>query len=300
MKTTNLVMLSFMFLCACGSPGPDSGDLASSPSAATDHVESENAAVPGDGTIVYAAPVGEGWELVTFDLSDPNPRQLTTLSQELGFPVWSPGGDRIAFVAMTAETADLMLLDVETGEISTLLADYNELADWDPSGERLLVGLETGLHFLDAATGETEPVETGSSADAYGRCARRTDLIAYESNRDGNPEIYVTHLESGETNRLTENVHLDEWPSPSPDGGFIAWASGTEEDKNLWVMRSDGSDKRQITEGVLFGDAFPEWSPDGSRILLTVNESGTFVLKLIDLASGEMTHLAAGAAPSWR
>jgi Tol biopolymer transport system component len=65
-------------------------------------------------------------------------------------------------------------------------------------------------------------------------------------------------------------------------------------------MRSDGSEKRQITSGMLFGDAFPEWSPDGSSILLTVNEHDTFVLKLIDLASSEITHLGEGAAPSWR
>ena len=51
---------------------------------------------------------------------------------------------------------------------------------------------------------------------------------------------------------------------------------------------------------MLFGDAFPEWSPDGTRILLTVSQDDTFVLKLIDLASGETTHLGEGAAASWR
>jgi TolB protein len=201
---------------------------------------------------------------------------------------------------MSERTADLMLLDVQTGETSVLLAGYNELADWDHHGERLLVGLEDGLHVLDVATGDTEPVDTGSTADAYGRWARKADLIAYESGRDGNPEIYVTHLSTGQTNRLTENADLDEWPSPSPDGSRIAWASGTEENKNLWVMRSDGTEKRQITSGLLFGDAFPEWSPDGTRILLTVNENDTFVLKLIDLATGEAQDLCEGAAPSWR
>jgi Tol biopolymer transport system component len=249
---------------------------------------------------VYAAPVGEAWELFTFNLADPDPWQLTSLSQELGFPVWSPSGDRIAFVAMSDHTADLMLLDVPTGETSILLAGYNELADWDHSGERLLVGLEGGLHILDVATGILEPVETGSTADAYGRWARKADLIAYESGRDGNPEIYVTHLDSGETSRLTDNADLDEWPSPSPDGSRVAWASGTEDDKNLWVMHSDGSNKKQITHGMLVGDAFPEWSPDGTKILLTVNQNDTFVLELIDLASGATTSLGEGTAPSWR
>jgi Tol biopolymer transport system component len=249
---------------------------------------------------VFAAPAGESYELFTCDLADPDSHQLTTLGRELGFPVWSPNGDRIAFIAMSEHTADLMVLDTRTGSTSILLAGYNELADWGPQGERLLVGLENGLHFLDIATGDLEAVETGSTADAYGRCARNADLIAYESGRDGNPEIYVTFLDTGETTRLTENSDLDEWPSPSRDGGRIAWASGTEEDKNLWVMNSDGSEKRQITEDLLLGDAFPEWSPDGSRILFTANEADGFVLKLLDLATGEITDLGAGTAPSWR
>jgi Tol biopolymer transport system component len=289
MKNSGVVLLSFLVALACGSPAPEPTGTATNPT-----VESR-----GD-TIVFAAPVTDAWELFTFELSDPSPQQLTSLGQDLGFPVWSPAGDRIAFIAMSERTADLMVLDVQTGDTSILLAGYNELADWDRQGERLLVGLEEGLHFLDVATGDLEPIETGSAADAYGRCARDADLIAYESGRDGNPEVYVTHLDTGDTARLTENTVLDEWPSPSPDGTFVAWASGTEEDKNLWVMRSNGSEKRQITSGMLFGDAFPEWSPDGSSILLTVNENDTFVLKLIDLASGGMTHLGEGAAPSWR
>jgi len=66
------------------------------------------------------------------------------------------------------------------------------------------------------------------------------------------------------------------------------------------VMRSEGSDKHQITRDLLLGDAFPEWSPDGDRIIFTANENGEFVLKLIDVANGEITDLGPGTAPSWK
>jgi len=65
-------------------------------------------------------------------------------------------------------------------------------------------------------------------------------------------------------------------------------------------MSADGSDKRQVTQGLLFGDACPEWSPDGSQIILTVREADQFVLKLVDLAGGEVTHIGVGAGASWR
>jgi len=298
-KTASFSLLSVLVLFGCGSPGADM-DATPPAESAVETTLSTPFSVPAEHNLVFAAPTGESYELFTCDLADPVPHQLTSLSGELGFPVWSPSGDRIAFIAMTEENADLMLLDTQNGETSTLLAGYNELADWDRQGERLLVGLEEGLHFLEVASGTVTPVDTGSTADAYGRCARNADLIAYESGRDGNPEIYVTHLDSGETTRLTENSDLDEWPSPSRDGVWIAWASGTEEDKNLWVMRSDGSDKHQITRDLLLGDAFPEWSPDGDRIIFTANENGEFVLKLIDVANGEITDLGPGTAPSWK
>ena len=300
MNRAAALFLTALTLSACGTPEPE----AASDSAVTDPAPSTpsvgETASPADFAIVFASEVDGGAELFALDPSDQSRHQLTSLDKYLGFPVWSPTGEHIAFVAMEEETADLMLLDVETGDTSVLLAGYSELADWAPDGSGLLVGLEEGLHFLDLATGETEPVETGSDADAYGRWARKANLIAYESTRDSNPEIYVTDLDTGATTRLTENTHLDEWPSPSPDGTRVAWASGTEEDKNLWIMNSDGTQKRKITEGQLFGDAFPEWSPDGTQILLTVNRDDIFVLELIDLESGAVTQLGEGAAPSWR
>ena len=50
----------------------------------------------------------------------------------------------------------------------------------------------------------------------------------------------------------------------------------------------------------MFGDAFPEWSPDGSQILLTVRENDQFMLNLIELVSGDATHIGEGAGASWR
>lgn len=254
-------------------------------------------------SIVFAAPVGEHSEIFGLDPATGERTQITSLGRFSEFPVWAPTGDHIAFFAMTEESADLMLLDLVSGETSTVISDYSELADWGPGAEYLLItrgGEAGGLHTYDMVTGEEDRIETGSTADAYARWARQAPVIAYESTRDGNPEIYVTWLETGKTSRLTENEHLDEWPSPSPDGEWIAWAAGAEEDKNLWVMRSDGSAKRQITTGLLFGDAFPEWSPDGEWIVLTVNENDTSVLKLIDPLSGAVTDLGPGAAASWR
>jgi len=63
-------------------------------------------------------------------------------------------------------------------------------------------------------------------------------------------------------------------PIYSPDGNKISYISGTGYEniyskavREIWVMDSDGSNKKQITSG--YSDSYPAWSPDGSKILFT-------------------------------
>ena len=261
-------------------------------------------ATVGEPDIVYAGPTDDASEVFSWNISGLIPQQLTSLGGYVAFPVWSPDGNRVLFVAMNEDSANVMILDTESGESSVALANNGNPADWGPRGERILVTKDDangrGLYLIIVATGAEERVDTGSTSDAYARWGRDGAAVVYESSRNDNPEIYLTNPDSGDTRRLTENCYLDEWPSLSRDGSQVAWASGTEEDKNLWVMNVDGSQKRQITESMMFGDAFPEWSPDGSQILLTVRENGQFMLKLIDLVSGQVTHIGEGAGASWK
>ena len=274
-----------LILVACAGGNTPTGELPAEGA-------SEPTATMGKPEIVYASPTGNASEVFSSNISGLVPQQLTSLGGHVAFPVWSPDGNRVLFVAMNEDSANVMILDTESGESSVALANNGNPADWGPRGEQILVTKDDvngrGLYLIIVATGAEERIDTGSTSDAY------------ESGRDGNPEIYLTNPESGETRRLTENNHLDEWPSLSRDSSQVAWASGTEEDKNLWVMNVDGSQKRQITGSMMFGDAFPEWSPDGSQILLTVRENGQFMLKLIELISGEATHIGEGAGASWK
>jgi Tol biopolymer transport system component len=287
------LMLTMLTIACAGGPNPPAEDPSQ-----------EDAASP-DYEVIFTGRVGDTSEIFGMNVSGGIRQQLTTLTGFADFPVWSPDGDNILFLAMGDETSDLTVMDAATGEMSVVVAGNSNPADWGPTGERILItaGVEEGgrgLFIVDVRDGSMERVSTGSSEDAYARWSPAGDAVTYESGRDGNPEIYWTSLETGETLRLTENQLLDEWPSFSPDGSRIAWASGGEEDKNLWIMRADGTDKQQVTTGLMFGDAFPEWSSDGRQILLTVREGDQFVLQLIDIETGEATHLGPGTAPSWR
>lgn len=56
-------------------------------------------------------------------------------------------------------------------------------------------------------------------------------------------------------------------------GGLIVWSSSREENHDLYTMKTDGSDVKQITKGDQV-DWFPRFSPDGTKVLFCRSKSG--------------------------
>jgi Tol biopolymer transport system component len=100
--------------------------------------------------------------------------------------------------------------------------------------------------------------------------------IAFVSDRDGNPEIYVInadpstgsgHSGSGVT-RLTNNPAEDRCPSWSPDGSRITFDSDRDGNREIYVMNADpsagsghsGSGQTNLTNSPA-PDAWPSWGP---------------------------------------
>lgn len=99
-------------------------------------------------------------------------------------------------------------------------------------------------------------------------------LIAFDSDRDDNREIYVMEPDGGNPLNLT-NHPADDWsPAWSPDGSRIAFVSDRENDHGsvqcIYVMNADGSDAHELIED--YYNDHPDWSPDGKRITFTSRE----------------------------
>jgi Tol biopolymer transport system component len=119
--------------------------------------------------------------------------------------------------------------------------------------------------------------------------------IAFTSDRDGHAEIYVMNADGGHLRRLTNTPYdptraedgagsntcgdkldngndtvtddsdpdcfaLNEYPTWSPDGQWIAFHSDRDGDFEIYIVRPDGSDLRQLTDNDA-NDMYPSWSP---------------------------------------
>jgi len=69
--------------------------------------------------------------------------------------------------------------------------------------------------------------------------------------------------------KLTTNPWPDRYPSWSPDGSKIIWTAWSNEwNRALWIMDSDGSNKRKLSDGInVPGQA--RFSPDGKKIVFS-------------------------------
>ncbi len=94
----------------------------------------------------------------------------------------------------------------------------------------------------------------------------RGGMIAFQSNRDGNFEIYTMTAAGTDQRRLTENPANDIAPAWSPDGSRIAFASDRDGTWDIYTMRPDGSECAQLTKEAGTNTA-PSWTPGGDRIL---------------------------------
>ena len=260
---------------------------------------------PQNFDVVFVRYTDAGSDLFLLDSSDNSFRQLTTTPASEEFPIWSPDGSKIAFLAVHGGEISLQVMDMVTETVSLSITDIANPVSWSGDSDFLVTtkheGESRGLWTYSLVDGLQAPVSTGASGDAYATWSPTAERLAFESTRDGNPEIYAANVDGSDIARLTENDVLDEWPQWSNDGQYIAYASGVEGDKDVWVMRADGSDRRQLTQGLLFGDAYPSWSPDDSSLMITVSSAGgEMMLVEVDLASGATRELLSGAAADWR
>lgn len=95
--------------------------------------------------------------------------------------------------------------------------------------------------------------------------------LAFGASVDGNFDIYSVLPGGQAAQRLTDQPGFDACPAYSPDGKWIAYCAGGP-GFDIWVMRQDGSDKRQVT--ALGSATFPDFSPDGQRLAFMASGAG--------------------------
>jgi len=120
--------------------------------------------------------------------------------------------------------------------------------------------------------------------------------VAFLTNISGTPQAWVVPSAGGWPDQLTaidDPVQDLAW---SPDGRWIALdiAPGGGLNRQIWVVRPDGSGLRRLTEGGKENNWLGPWMPDSKAIVIASNrrDPASMDTWLLDAASGSMTLIA--------
>jgi dipeptidyl aminopeptidase/acylaminoacyl peptidase len=155
-----------------------------------------------------------------------------------------------------------------------------------------LVSAQTDRSSSDLAERVARMARIGSvTSPSFSPDGRWLSVI---SNVSGVPQLYVVPAEGGWPRMITDAtdpVVSGVW-SPAPDSNWIALtvAPGGGLNTQVYVVRSDGTGLRRLTDGGQDNNAFNAWSEDGTKIYIDSNRRDpasrdSFV---IDVASGKI------------
>lgn len=136
--------------------------------------------------------------------------------------------------------------------------------------------------------------------------------IAFTSERDGYPEIYVINADGSGLVKLANDISPKYSPGWSPDGEKIAFGSDDTGIGSLFVMDADGSNPvklidintidvyQQFSPESLSGTS-PRWSPDGTKIVfMAVHGIGEiYSSAYLHVLNADGAHLISVALPGW-
>lgn len=187
---------------------------------------------PGSANCVFQI------EVMRIDGSHIKP--LTSGPGSKGDLAWSPDGTHIAFDS-TADDPDPLTCG-QTGQPKCIVNIYLMRADGSD-----VVRL-------------TNSSPTNPIANEHPHWSPDNKMLAFESDRDGNVEVYSMNVDGSAQTRLTNNPAVDEHPSWSPDGLKIAFDSNRDGRFQIYAMNRNGSNQTRITNDQ-GDDVHPYWCP---------------------------------------
>ncbi len=153
---------------------------------------------------------------------------------------------------------------------------------------------------LDLETWETRRFGAGGGSSTYPQPSPDGRWIAFQSDRDGDFDIYLSNRFGGQLLQLTHNAIWDRLPAWAPAGDWIVYSSDTRRDESLdlYRLRAIGTERQPFySDG--WRNSHARYSPDGNYVVFTsgpgVRDASTWEIRLFDRRNGQSRLLTQNA-----
>ena len=122
--------------------------------------------------------------------------------------------------------------------------------------------------------------------------------IAFTSNRDGNPELYVMNRDGSNVRRITNHPAIDTTPTWSPNGTQIAFTSDRAGTPQIYIIGADGLNLRRHHDERVVRRPADVVAGAVQRDRLRRADRAGYDIKVYDLASGRRGRSRSAKAPT--
>jgi Tol biopolymer transport system component len=243
-----------------------------------------------DGTrIVFQNIERTKFDIRVFDLATSNSVWVTNDAVQDLNPVWSPSGEFIYFssyrggginIWRAAISADLS--NVGAPQQLTIGAGQDVEIAISRDSKRLAFSIlrqnaniwklpvvpETGR-----ADGPPQQVVATTREDSRGAWSPDGNMIAFNSDRTGEMNLWLLELESGRSRQITKGSGGDYQANWSPDGKRLAFFSSRAGTADVWSVDIETGALEQLTSSESV-NVNPFFSPDGTLIAYNSDQTG--------------------------
>ena len=219
-----------------------------------------------------------GYEIAAVNVDGSDLQRLTDNVHFENYPVWSPDGTRIAFIAHN----DYRFIEDYDWPAPEHYDTYNaEIFTRSSDGKDERVVPNTKGDELDPVDGRGPPAHPGTRGvglypPVWSPDGERLACTAHEGQRarHGDPGLfarilYTVRLDGSELSRIGKATTLPTW---SAGGERVAFAL----DDRVYTVGFDGTDLREVLDDVRANDV--SWSPDGTELLLA-SDRGMYLVR---------------------
>ena len=156
------------------------------------------------------------------------------------------------------------------------------------------------LFALLGRSAQSQTASRAASVRSSLAAAAASSHIAFLRNRAGafydfDFELWVMKPDGSGQRQLAAGGRFPSW---SPDGKSIAFSSGRGGNRDIYVMRSDGSHERRLTRNPA-DEWVARWSPDGRKLLFNRSSPFWSFIYVINADGTGEQRLADGDRGSW-